>query len=227
MNDTSYQAVGNDSLTGGLFEGDEGSLTYEQRRAVTALVKSRYVSEVTDPEIWKEIVASEDEIRCTLNNLFLTLTVDKRYEVAYALQAKSESATPFPNTLKASTSLKREETLLVIYLRLLYHRQFASGVTNVFVDREELEAYLEGLRNKNEVDHVSAKKKTENAIDELIARRGYLIAVTGAKDRYRVSPVIPSLFPLERVTELRKRFEALVNGTVESDGFSAEEASDE
>ncbi|MBX9034087.1 DUF4194 domain-containing protein [Gordonibacter massiliensis (ex Traore et al. 2017)] len=192
----------------GLFEGDTGTLDYEQRRAVTTLVRKRYVSEVTDAEIWNDILEHEDVIRSSLNNLFLTLTVDKRYDVAYAQQAPSGSANPFPNALKQSASLKREETLLIIYLRIYYHQQFASGETNVFVDREDLENYLDPLFNKDAVDHVAAKDRVAKAIDEMTSKQGYLIKVAGQSGRYRISPVVASLFPLERVKELKEKFEA-------------------
>ena len=201
----------------GLFEGDTGTLDYEQRCAVMALIRKRYVSEVTDAQTWNDILENEDVVRSALNNLFLTLTVDKRYNVAYAQQAASESTDPFPNALKQSASLKREETLLIIYLRIYYHQQFASGESSVFVDREDLENYLEPLSNKDVVDHVAAQDRVAKAIDEMVSKQGYLIKIPGQSGRYRVSPIVASLFPLDRVRELREKFETEALGQSSSD----------
>ena len=87
----------------------------------------------------------------------------------------------------------------------------------MFVDREDLENYLEPLSNKDVVDHVAAQDRVAKAIDEMVSKQGYLIKIPGQSGRYRVSPIVASLFPLDRVRELREKFETEALGQSSSD----------
>lgn len=196
-------------LTDGLFEGDTGTLDFEQRKALTALVKLRYVSSVREPETWQEVDRSEVELRCALNNLFLELVVDRQNEVAYAVQASSESANPFPNSLKPAAHFKRDHTLLLIHLRAHYHKQVASGETNVFVDRSDLVDALSELDPDKEVNRVALSSRVDKVVDDLVGKHDFLFKVAGQKDRYRVSPIIASILSLEKVKELNDEFERI------------------
>ena len=194
-----------------LFEGDCGTLSYGQRKALTALVKLRYVSSLQEPETWLEVERSEDELTGVLNNLFLDLVVDRRYEVAYAVQASAESSQPFPNALKPAARLKRDHTVLLMYLRTFYHKQTASGESNVFVDRSDLVDALEKLDAEKEVNHVAAAARVDKVIEDFVGKHEYLFKVKGQKDRYRVSPIVASMLSLERVKDLNDEFERMLN----------------
>ena len=194
-----------------LFEGDCGTLSYGQRKALTALVKLRYVSSLQEPETWLEVERSESELAPVLNNLFLDLVVDRRYDVAYAVQASTGSDQPFPNALKPATSLKRDQTVLLLYLRTFYHKQTASGEANVFVDRSDLVDALEKLDAEKEVNHVAAAARVDKVIDDFVGKHEYLFKVKEQKDRYRVSPIVAAMLPLERVKELNDEFERILD----------------
>src|SRR6266545_6854425 len=95
-----------------LFAGDEGGLSLAQRRCLVSLLKHRYLSRRTHPELWDVLIEHQALMRSRLNDLFLTLHVDAEGEVAYKRQAVPDNrSTRFP-TLLHDTAYTREETVL-------------------------------------------------------------------------------------------------------------------
>lgn len=187
-----------------LFEGDEGSLEYAQRRALVTLLKQRFISARTHPRDWSVLVEHERLIRSRLNDLFLELQVDRAREVAWKRQATSETGSRFP-TMLYDAAWSREETLVLVHLRDRLRAGVASGDARVFVDREDIVRYVASFRPSHATDVAGDDKRARNAITSVV-KAGLLIA-TGSEERFEISEAVEPLIPLELLQEL---LEALV-----------------
>lgn len=190
-----------DSLS--LFEGDEGGLTLEQRKTLVCVLKQRYISCAQHPAEWRTLMESEVVIKSRLNDLFLDLHVDRRYEVAFKRQAQPEGGGRFP-TLLHDLAYTREETVLLIFLRQRFRSERAGGQENVLVDHDELLDNVERFRPAHATDRSGDARRASNAVDALTKAR--ILLKTADPSRYRISPVIEVLLPLERLTELLQWF---------------------
>ncbi|WP_018504174.1 DUF4194 domain-containing protein [Parafrankia discariae] len=184
-----------------LFEGDEGSLTYEQRRTLVYLLKHRYVSAEQNPAEWHTLLDSRLVLRSRLNDLFLDLHVDPHAQVAFKRRAIPEGDGQFP-TLLRDTAHTREETILLIFLRQRFRSERADGADAVLVDRDQLLDAVAHFRPPDANDRSGDARKVENAILQL--QRSGILLKTADEQRLRVAPVIEVLLPLPRLRELRE-----------------------
>ncbi len=204
--------VGGRSLS--LFEGDEGTLTYEHRRALVFLLQHRYVSAQQHPAEWRSVLDARVALRSRLNDLFLDLHVDLQAQVAFKRQASPEGEGRFP-TLLRNAAHTREETILLVFLRQRFRSERADGADAVLVDREELLESVARFRPPDANDRSGDARKVENAIENL--QRSGLLFKTADEQRLRVAPVIEVLLPLPRLQELLDTLLAL-NGPILSAG---------
>ncbi|NHC47194.1 DUF4194 domain-containing protein [Motilibacter aurantiacus] len=189
-----------------LFEGDEGSLTYEQRRTLVHLLKHRYISAEQNPAEWRTLLDSQLQLRSRLNDLFLELHVDLRAQVALKRQAVPEGDGRFP-TLLHDVAHTREETILLVFLRQRYRSDRADGADAVLVDRDQLQAAVAQFRPADANDLAGDTRKVENAVQSL--QRSGILLKTADDQRLRVSPVIEVLLPVARLQELLRTLESL------------------
>ena len=124
-----------DESTFALFEGDEGRLDEPQRRALVALLRHPYVSARTHTDEWRAVLDAEHQLRSRLNDLFLELHVDRDREVAFKRQARSESTRRGFPTLLRDLPYTREETIVLVYLRMRLRADARPGPDQVVVDR--------------------------------------------------------------------------------------------
>lgn len=182
-----------------LFEGDRGSLTLAQRRALVALLRQRFLSEAEDPQEWRVLRQSEGLLRARLNDLFLDLHIDEVARVAFKRQARPEAGGRFP-TLLRDTAFTREETILLVFLRGRFRSERGGGQSEVFIDREELLQQIEHYRPAHATDRSGDGRRAEKSVENLVS--AHVLSRTSDPDRYRVSPVIEVLLPLDRLAEL-------------------------
>lgn len=191
-----------DSLSVALFDGDEGALSYDQRRTFVALLKYEYISAVKHPLEWRTLAESEQglkSVRGRINELFMDLDVHHEYGIALKRRAFQDDGTTFP-TLLRDAAFNREETILMIFLRGRYRSERASGADEVRVDREDLVSHVDTFRPPHATDLAADARRTEKAIENLLKNRILL----GAPDTGRpvISPVIEVLMPVEKLREL-------------------------
>ncbi|OXM75220.1 MULTISPECIES: DUF4194 domain-containing protein [Amycolatopsis] len=183
-----------------LFEGDAGGLSLEQRRALVALLKHRFISAARNPAEWRVIREDPVPIKSRLNDMFLDLHVDPNHEVAFKQQAASEGGgREFP-TLLHDTVYTREETISLVFLRHRFQSERASGHEDVTVERDELIAHIASFRPAHATNRAGDESKANNAIDSLI--RAKVLTRTNDASRLRISPVIAVLLPLRKLQEL-------------------------
>jgi hypothetical protein len=182
-----------------LFEGDEGGLSIEQRRTLVLLLKHRYISAAQQPAEWRTLLASRGLIKARLNDVFLDLHIDLHYEVAFKRQAVAEGGDRFP-TLLYDAAYTREETILLVLLRQRFRSERAGGTEIVLVDRDNLLDNVGHFRPENATDRSGDIRRAAGAIESLVKAR--VLLKTSDPDRFRVSPVIEVLLPVERLSEL-------------------------
>lgn len=182
-----------------MFEGDTGTLYAEQRRCLHALLKQRYLSAERHPEHWAVLLANQDVIKSRLNDLFLELRVDRDHQVAFKRQASTETGDPLPSLLR-DVSHTKEETIVMVFLRQRFFAQRQEGEDVVFVDRQTLLDEVADQRPEQATHRAMDQKRTVKAIDGLAAA-GVLLK-TPDSDRFRISPIIEVLLPIERLRSL-------------------------
>lgn len=191
--------AGDSSLA--LFSGDDGALSLEQRRALVSLLRGKFVSAAGNPVEWRVIREHSQLIKSRLNDMFLDLHLDLQHEVAYKRKVISDSGADFP-TLLQDTSYTREETILLVGLRLRYRTEQQAGHDDVTVERAELLEYIRTFRPPHATDRSRDNGRAEKAIDNMIAAK--VLSRTNDADRLRISSVIAVLLPLARLAELHE-----------------------
>lgn len=205
---------GSDDTGGALFGGDDGGLSFAQRRCLVTLLKQRYISHRTHPEQWKILLAHRVVLSARLNDLFLTLHVDFEREVAYKRQAvPDDGGDRFP-TLLQDTAYNREQTVLLVVLRERLQRERAAGADKVIVDLDDLVDLANEFRSADVTDIVGEDKRVRDAVASLVKAR---VLEDLGDSRFAVSPVLDSLLPLERLHELLDWLRA-ANGTSDGGG---------
>lgn len=183
-----------------LFEGDEGGLEIDQRRALVVLLKQRFISARTHPKEWRALIRQPRPIRSRLNDLFLELHLDTDREVAYKRQVAPEGGgRPFP-TLLYDSPWGREDTIVLVFLRGRFRSEQAAGADRVFVDRKDMLEYVEAHRPAHATDQSGDGKRAAKAI-ETVFKAGLLIGPSTG-ERFEISNAIEVLLPLDKLTEL-------------------------
>jgi hypothetical protein len=217
---TSYEYEdGRPSSTSSLFSGDEGTLEADQRRALVLLMKQRFMTSYHQTE-WKALVANPAPIVSRLHDMFLDLFFDTEREVAYKRQVAIEgSGRPFP-TLLYDAAWKREETILLVYLRSKARSEQAAGLTRVYVDRDEMLDYVRQHRPESATNRVQDEARAKNAVESLTSAGLLKRAADG--DRYEISRAIEALLPLGTLKSLNEWLEGQ-NSPDASPGYEADD----
>lgn len=202
-----------------LFEGDEGRLDEPQRRALVALLRHTYVSARTHTDEWRAITDGEHQLRSRLNDLFLELHVDRDREVAWKRQARSESQRRSFPTLLRDVPYTREETIVLVYLRMRLRADTRPGLDQVVVDRSEILGHVSGFLPAT-TDRTRDESRVAKAVERLVTAR--ILIRTTDPDRFRVASVVEVLLPLEQLRELDRWLrDATTDGGAQLPGAAA------
>ncbi|WP_433700980.1 DUF4194 domain-containing protein [Nocardiopsis sp. CA-288880] len=182
-----------------MFEEDTSTLYPEQRRCLHALLKHRYISAESHPEQWAALITHQDLIKSRLNDLFLELHVDRDYQVAFKRQAATETGDPLPSLLRDMAHSK-EETIVMMYLRHRFRAQLQEGNNIVFAERQIMLDEVADHRPEHTTHRAMDHRRANKAIDTL-ATAGVLLK-TADPDRFRISPIIEVLLPVEKLRAL-------------------------
>jgi hypothetical protein len=183
--------------THALFEGDEGGLELDERRALVVLLKNRFITSGSHPREWKAIMASRQVIAQRLNDLFLELVVSPEREVAYKRSATGGGEFP---TLLHDTAWQREETALLVYLRVQARSEQSRGEVHARVSQSELIEYLRESRPDSATDRVADDRRADRAIGAL--KSAGLLVRTDEDGVFRISPAIEPMLPVSTLNNL-------------------------
>lgn len=189
-----------DSLSStSLFDGDEGGLEMDQRRALVMLLKQRFISGRTHPQEWRALTRNPRPVRARLNDLFLDLHLDLEREVAYKRQVTPEAGRAFP-TLLHDLPWGREDSVLLVFLRSRLRSEQAAGSGRAFIDRQDMLEHLERLRPSHATDQSGDARRATKAIESLFSA-GLLLGRSDG-DRFEISNAVEVLLPVDRLQQL-------------------------
>ncbi|MFF1876524.1 DUF4194 domain-containing protein [Leifsonia sp. NPDC058230] len=190
-------AVEPEGSTHALFDGDEGGLELDERRALVVLLKNRFITSESHPREWRAIVKSRQAISERLNDLFLELVISPEREVAYKRAATGSREFP---TLLHDTSWQREETALLVYLRVRARNEQARGEAHARVSHTELLEYLRENRPDSATNRVADDRRGGRAIEAL--KSAGLLVKTDEDGVFRISPAIEPMLPATALNNL-------------------------
>jgi len=179
------------------FDGDEGGMELDERRALVVLLKNRFITSESHPREWKTITMSRQIINSRLNDLFLELVVSTDREAAYKRPVSHSREFP---TLLHDTAWQREETALLVYLRVRARSEQARGEAHVRVSQTELIDYLRDNRPESATDQVMDERRASRAIASL--KTAGLLIKTIEDGVFRVSPAIEPMLPVSTLNSL-------------------------
>lgn len=193
---------------GELFEDDAGDLPIAGRRALTALLSKPTLSDLFEPELYHLVLNNEAQIRRDLNNLGLALHVSERYGVAWASQAAVEGKSPL-YVLKRSMMLRRDQTVVLVRLRVRQHAAETRGEEHWFFERDEIVEEVADVLYPDSKNRAKATAAVSHALADL-ETMGYIKGVRNRDGYYQILPVLPASLSLERTNELVAQMEELV-----------------
>lgn len=198
------------------FDGDTGDLPPAARYACTELLRKYYVSAATEGALYQTAVDNLADITRCLNNLYLRVHVSKRYQVVYATSVPDEDLVSGVQrmSVKRNVALKRDETVLLVRLRVLQHKLEAEDDQNWFVERREMEDHLRATCYRDDLDEERVNQRISNAIKTLCTL-GYLKLASEEEQRYRIMPILPATLDLERVHALAGQLDAKADGAAQ------------
>lgn len=189
-------------------EKDESSgMPEAARRAMVALLTSRFLTRSQNRPTWDSLLAYEQEIRERLTDLFLELVIDPDLGVAFKRQSAEEDA---PKVLRREKPLSRDASFLLIFLRQEY--AYAAGDGPVVVNRSQIEEFLRAYREEGDGDRAKFERRVTSAIRALDELK-LLLADPDADYLFTVSPIV---VPLIGVDELIRIEAAYQRGVVEA-----------
>ncbi len=204
----------------GCFAGDRGVLEPAVRRLLVRLLTRRFLLAERNKEEWAVLLDNQQVIESRLHDLFVRLVVDVDRGVAYKQQVRIDEV-DVPILLR-DDPYSRAETLVLIYLRIIYQRESVAGESSARVDVEDVEQHV--LSYFVESDGAIARRQREirKALDRL-TKEGLLDEES--EGRYRISPLVEIVLSAERLQELTQWLSN--QGRAEDDEESADDGEEE
>lgn len=182
------------------FDGDTGTLHADARHALVTLLNNRFITAATHDKAWQGLTAHRYDIRSRLNDMYLDLEYDARYEVAYKVQVRNTDSTrTFPHLLR-SMRWTREQTIVLVHLCTVHRNQTVAGASRALVTAADIHAFAASVRPKTATDLHMDAGRIDRAIGSIAATG--LLDATREEGVFLVSPVIERLMPLTNLREL-------------------------
>mgnify|MGYP002759738554 FL=1 len=189
-----------DTVDGGLWNGDEGQLAFDTRRVLLELLKGPYVSGEQKPQLWAALVADEGLIRSRLNDVFLDLVIDHSASFAFTRQVVT-------NEIKVPVALRTESLKFLDTAMLLALRQrllAAQGIRRVIVDQSEIYEQLSVFRPGDETTFQRNLNASWRRMINTVR-----VLHKASEDRYEISPIVRFLVDEDRVQELTQTYKRI------------------
>ena len=187
-----------------LYDGDTGTLTGPQRRALAELIRGPYVSSIKSPEVFQTVSGSREVLAQQLDNLFLTLIVDDDAGVAYT--KAWEVDVPDKRAMLRKTSLTFMDTVIILHLR----RELVSTspTERTIVNEDEVFEATVPYQGKSTTDKSNPRKQFIASWNKM--KRNSIVIDTPTEGRYEVSPVLRIIFSGEEIAAITESFRTLL-----------------
>lgn len=187
-----------------LYDGDTGTLTGPQRRALAELIRGPYVSSIKTPEVFQTVSASREVLARQLDNLFLTLIVDDDAGVAYT--KAWEVDVPDKRALLRKSPLTFMDTVVILHLR----RELVatSPTERTIVNEDEVFEATVPYQGQTTTDKTNPRKQFNASWNKM--KRNSIVIDTPTEGRFEVSPVLRIVFSGEEIAAITESFRTLL-----------------
>lgn len=190
-----------------LFAGDTGRLPLKLRQALIRLLRGPYIDGNSTDKVFGTIVDHQEILRSRLSELFLVLVIDEDRKIALLRPAGVEE--PHTTALQRQREMTREETLLLLRMRLVQDRHAGTG-NEAVVSRAEIIEVLEQYLDPDQRDAKSVEDLADQNIRKLVNERRLLLP-TELDDVYVISAALPLALPYENIGDIITAMEALAD----------------
>ncbi len=193
-----------------LFPGDRGELSMSLRQALIRLLRGPYVDGSTmdgssSARAYSHILAHRAALAIRLNELFLRLVIDEDRKIA--LLAPVDMPEPFTSPLQRQRELSREETLVLLRMRLILDRQSGTGKESTIDRSEVLEIFAQHLPSGSQ-----DAKRVEDLADQTIRRLvndRRLLLPTELPGVFIISHALPLALPFEQIGDIKNLMDSI------------------
>jgi hypothetical protein len=187
-----------------LWPNDTGTLTFDARRALVALVRGPMLT-AGKKELWQALLNNQVAIRSRLADLFLELIISDDTGIAFVKNAEAADGR-IPKTVK-SQRLTLIDTIVVLTLR---KELLLDNSGRVFVSKEELIQQLAHYRPITRLDEAAFRKRIETSWSRMV--KAGLLAAVETEERCEISPVLKLIFGIDEVKAIEGIIAARLNG---------------
>ncbi|MDK1329130.1 DUF4194 domain-containing protein [Arthrobacter sp. zg-Y1143] len=181
-----------------LFPGDTGTLPLKLRQALIRLLRGPYLDATSSDNVYETVVDNQEQLRVRLSELFLSLVIDEDRKVA--LLRPVEMPDPHTSALQRQREMTREETLLLLRLRLILDRHTGTG-NEATIARQDILEVLEAYVDPGQRDAKSVEDTADAAIRKLVQDRRLLIP-TELDNVWVISPALPLALPYHQIGDI-------------------------
>jgi hypothetical protein len=194
-----------------LFPGDTGTLPLKLRQALIRLLRGPYLDATSSDNVYNTVVDNQAELRTRLSELFLTLVIDEDRKVA--LLRPVDMPEPHTAVLQRQREMTREETLLLLRMRLLLDRHAGTG-NDAVIARSDILEIIEGYVDPGQRDAKSVEDVADAAIRKLVQERRLLLP-TEVENVWVISGALPLALPYEHIGDIVTFMQALTDASGE------------
>ena len=181
-----------------LFPGDTGTLPLKLRQALIRLLRGPYLDASSSDNVYETVVDNQDQLRVRLSELFLTLVIDEDRKVA--LLRPVDMAEPHTSALQRQREMTREETLLLLRMRLILDRHTGTG-NEATIARQDIIEVLEPYVDPLQQDAKSVEDTADAAIRKLVQDRRLLLP-TELDNVWVISGALPLALPYSQIGDI-------------------------
>ena len=181
-----------------LFPGDTGTLPLKLRQALIRLLRGPYLDASSSDNVYETVVDNQEQLRVRLSELFLTLVIDEDRKVA--LLRPVDMAEPHTSALQRQREMTREETLLLLRMRLILDRHTGTG-NEATIARQDIIEVLEPYVDPLQQDAKSVEDTADAAIRKLVQDRRLLLP-TELDNVWVISGALPLALPYSQIGDI-------------------------
>ncbi len=186
-----------------LFEGDQGTLTFDQRQLLVFLLRGPYLLKADRPHVWNTLVMSRERIEEMLNNLFLTLVFDEELGIAFCRQADAGDL-QVPQLLR-EFHLTYLDSVLLLEMRQRLSEAEKRGERGI-ISMDSIEEILKTFDAASRTNERQFKQHVNAVLSRLQERR--LLKKAGQSHMFEISPVLRLVFNAEEIGSLKEAYAA-------------------
>ncbi len=202
------------------------TLPADARRALVSLLRQGVVLGERKKGHFEALLRHESAIRAQLANLYLTLLIDEKSQLAMIKQREAGEPTDDQNpelsqhdasedeeiaTLISRRPLTLYDSLVLLVLRRHFQQRETEGASRILIDQEQIDAQLRPflpLTNSSSRD----AKKLSAALDKF-EKHKLLLRQRGEDNRFEITPVIRFVVNAELLQRLLGEYQALADAT--------------